>query len=186
MIEFMVQGARSMIHFDPAAWPVLLLLALLGPLAWWVAGAVGGSRWLAVAAAACLAVAVTLTVARPGLRGADPDWSRFPSACTITDARPLTLEALLNLFLLVPFVTLAVLAVGHPVPVAVLAIGVSVGVETIQALYATGSCDSSDVLRNSAGALVAAVVAAALRLGATAPLQAKPQVEHPVLAGRSR
>lgn len=164
MIERMAESAGVMVYPYLLAWPVLIALAVLCPLAWWLADVLRGSHMLAVAAAAFLAAAVTLAIARPGLRSMDADWDRLPSVCRITDARTLTTEGLLNLLLLVPFAVLAVLAVGHPISVAVVAATASVGVESVQAVYAIGACDSSDVVRNSAGALVGALLAAIVRL----------------------
>jgi hypothetical protein len=167
-MEHLVQAARSMAYPELALGPVLLVLAVLGPPAWWLAGVTRGSRWLALVAAGCLAVAVALTLARPGLRSSEADWSRVRAACLVTDARGLTPEALLNLLLLVPFAALAVLALGHPILVWSVAVLASAGIEVVQAAYAVGTCDSSDLIRNAAGALVAAALAASLRKGGQA------------------
>lgn len=162
MIEQMARTARYMSYPQLAVGPALLAMLILVPLAWWLATALRGSRPAAVAAAVCLSAAVTVTLARPGLRSEQADWSRLSSVCTITDPRPMPTEALLNLLLLAPFAALAVLSVGRPIRVALVAVAVSVGIEVAQAVYSVGACDSSDVVRNSAGALVAALLAAAL------------------------
>jgi hypothetical protein len=118
-----------------------------------------------VAAAVGLTAAVTVTLARPGLGHRRADWSRLSLVCSVTDPRPLTTEALLNLLLLVPFAGFAALAFGRPVLVFLVAVAVSLGIETAQAVLSVGSCDSSDVVRNSAGALVAALLAAVVTAG---------------------
>jgi len=159
MIEQMARTARVMSYPQLALVPALMAMLVLVPLAWWLATAVRGSRAAAVASAVCLSAAVTVTLARPGLRSEQADWGRVASACTVTDPHPLTTEALLNLLLLAPFAALAVLAVGRPIRVALTAATISLAIEALQAAYSVGACDSSDVLRNSAGALVAALLA---------------------------
>ncbi len=163
MIDSMTAMAEAMAHPHLMAGPALLALLVLGPLAWGLASVVDGHRWTAVAAAAYLSAAVAITLARPGLGTRGLNWHQFPSACTVTDPRPLTPEGLLNLTLLVPFALLAVLAVGHPLSVAASAVLVSAGIEAAQVALSVGTCDSSDLVRNSAGALAAALLAAVIR-----------------------
>lgn len=165
MLMQLVQAARvaqTMAHPELALGPLLLVFAVLAPAADRLAVRVRGSRGLAIAAVAFLAAALALTLARPGLRSSVVDWERAATACTVTDVRSWSTEALLNLLLLAPFAALAVLAIGHPILVSLFAGLVSLGIETAQAAFSVGACDSSDLLRNSAGALLAALLAAVL------------------------
>lgn len=79
------------------------------------------------------------------------------SGLTVTDG-----EALLNVLVLMPAAFFAMLAVQRFLVVAVAATLVTVAVETVQSLASLGTCQTSDVVRNSGGALVAAAVAACL------------------------
>jgi VanZ like protein len=163
MIEQLTQTAGLMAYPQLALWPAVIAIVVLCPLAWSLATALRGSRVSAVAAAVCLSAAVTVTTARPGLGSATADWSRIDSACVVTDARTMSTEARLNLLLLVPFAVVAVLAVGRPILVALFATLASIAIEAVQAAYSVGACDSSDLVRNTAGASVAALLTAAVR-----------------------
>jgi hypothetical protein len=175
MLMQIVQKAGAMAHPELALGPLLLVFAVLAPAADRLAARARGSRPAAIAAAAFLAAAVTLTLARPGLRGSGLDWDRVATACTVTDYGSWGPEALLNLLLLAPFAALAVLAGGHPVLVSLFAGLVSLGIETAQAALAVGACDSSDLLRNTAGAALAAFLATAVR---PARIHARTLVDH--------
>jgi hypothetical protein len=104
----------------------------------------------AAAAALSLALAVTLARATPGLsvewRGCQAGWG-----LPIDDA-----EGLLNVVMLLPFGVAAGYAVRRAWPVLLVAAGASVLVELTQGLLGNGTCDSSDVVRNLAGAAIGA------------------------------
>ena len=106
-----------------------------------------------------LAGALTLTVLRPSYPLHGPDAGR----CFMTVPVLLSGDGVTNLLLFAPTAFLLVLAVGRPRAV-VLSVAVgSVVVEWLQALREVGVCDSSDVLLNTLGALVAVGAACCLR-----------------------
>ena len=190
MIDQLIAAARSVAHPDTVLLPSLLLALVLVPVAGVVVAWLGGSGPAAGAAALALIGVADLTVLRPGLLHARPDWSRVASACVVTDPGSLSAETVLNVALFVPLAFLAVLALGRAVPAAIGAVVVvvaagalSVGIETTQAAYGIGACDSSDVVHNVAGAAIGAaaglmalavVTAVARRPGRSGPARVGP------------
>jgi hypothetical protein len=111
------------------------------------------------AAGLTLAGALTLTVLRPSYPLHGPDAGR----CFVTVPTVLSGDGVTNLLLFAPTAFLLVLAVGRPRAV-VLSVAVgSVVVEWVQALREVGVCDSSDVVLNTLGALLAVGAASCLR-----------------------
>jgi VanZ like family len=159
VIDHVAALARTVIHPGTVLVPSLLLAAVLLPIAWAVARAVGAAPIAAAGAALALIGVADVTVLRPGLLHADPDWSRVATACVVTDPGWLSAETVLNVALFAPFAFLAVVAVARVVPAALAAVGVvlivaamSLGIEATQAAYRIGACDSSDVVHNVIGA----------------------------------
>jgi glycopeptide antibiotics resistance protein len=69
---------------------------------------------------------------------------------------------LLNAFLFAPAAFFAMLAVRRAAPVVFAALASSSTVEAVQSVTALGTCQTSDVVRNVAGAMFACGVAALL------------------------
>jgi glycopeptide antibiotics resistance protein len=69
---------------------------------------------------------------------------------------------LLNAFLFVPAAFFAMLAVRRAAPVVLAALASSFAVEAVQSVTALGTCQTSDVVRNVAGAMFGCGVAALL------------------------
>ncbi len=89
-----------------------------------------------------------------------PDWAGRDAFCHI-NAFSLRGDAeLLNALLFVPLVFCAVLATRRPLAVLVSAVALSAAIEVVQPLTRRGLCETQDFLNNSAGAVVAAVLAA--------------------------
>lgn len=80
-----------------------------------------------------------------------------------------TPEALLNAFLFAPAAFFAMLALRRAAPVATAALACSATVEAVQSVTALGTCQTSDIVRNVAGALFACGVAALLLRLSAAP-----------------
>jgi glycopeptide antibiotics resistance protein len=68
---------------------------------------------------------------------------------------------LFNALLFVPLVWCAVLATRRPLAVLVSAVASSAVIEVLQPLVGRGLCETQDLFNNSAGAVVAAALAAA-------------------------
>lgn len=107
-------------------------------------------------------------------------WGR---SCVIQPGLSLgTPEALLNAFLFAPAAFFAVLAVRRAAPVVLVVLASSAAVEAVQSVTALGTCQTADVVRNVAGAMVACGVAALLlRMSATpsVPEEASPAPVSP-------
>ncbi len=87
-------------------------------------------------------------------------WGR---SCLIQPGLSLgTPEAKLNALLFAPAAFFAMLAVRRAAPVVLAALAGSAAVEAVQSVTALGTCQTSDVVRNVAGATVACGVAALL------------------------
>jgi hypothetical protein len=111
------------------------------------------------AAGLTLAGALTLTVLRPSYPLHGPDAGH----CFVTVPTVLSGDGVTNLLLFAPTAFLLVLAVGRPRAVVLSAAVGSVVVEWVQALREVGVCDSSDVVLNTLGALLAVGAASCLR-----------------------
>jgi VanZ like family len=87
-------------------------------------------------------------------------WGR---SCLIQPGLSLgTPEALLNALLFAPTAFFAMLALRQAAPVVLAVLASSTAVEAVQSVTALGTCQTSDVVRNVAGAMVACGVAALL------------------------
>lgn len=106
-----------------------------------------------MAAALSLALFPALTLARRGV-----DLKRHPGCQLVWrgGVEPASAEQLLNLLLLVPAGFFCAWALRRAWPVAVGALVLSVGAESTQAVLGIGLCQTTDVLRNVVGAVVAA------------------------------
>lgn len=94
-------------------------------------------------------------------------WGR---SCLIQPGLSLeTPEALLNALLFVPAAFFAVLAVRRAIPIVLAALASSAAVEAAQSATALGTCQTSDVVRNVAGAMFACGVATLLLRTSSAP-----------------
>jgi hypothetical protein len=98
-----------------------------------------------------------VTLARPGGIHSDP--LSGLAGCSVTDPWAFDTEGVLNLGLLVPFAGLATLATRRARLVGAAAVVTSAAFEALQATLGKGVCDSSDLLRNATGALVAVALA---------------------------
>ena len=115
-----------------------------------------GRQVLAVLAAFGLALFPALTLARRGIELRHPtcEWSWGLSLTTA--------EQVLNLALLLPAGFFAGWALRRVWPVALAALLLSVGVESVQAVFGLGMCQTGDVVRNVAGAVLGAYEGAVL------------------------
>ena len=140
---------------------VILGTIVLGLLAWLLARALGWNRLAAVLAAAGLALALSVTLVRPG--GHLPHHADNPLYLCMRDSFSLHggLQ-LLNFAMLMPLAFFATLATRRPISTAVGCAVLSAGIEITQALTGLGICQKQDFLNNTIGAIVAAVVAWAL------------------------
>jgi VanZ like family len=140
---------------------VLLVLALITAAAALVARYLRGSVVVAVLASVSLWPVFAVTLLNRG--GASSAAASGLGTCVVTDPRGLAFENLGNLMLLLPFAFLAATAVGRPLLVTATCLVISLSLEATQAMFTLGSCDSSDVVRNTAGALAGALVGVGLR-----------------------
>ncbi|GLY47547.1 hypothetical protein Lesp01_12030 [Lentzea sp. NBRC 102530] len=91
-----------------------------------------------------------------------PDWATAPGQafCHLNGFSLHGSAELLNALLFVPLVWCAVLATRRPLAVAVGAVLLSAAIEVVQPLTGRGLCETQDLFNNSAGAVVAAALAA--------------------------
>jgi MFS family permease len=88
-----------------------------------------------------------------------PDWAGREEFCHLNGFSLHGSSELLNALLFVPLVFFAVLATRRPVVVTVAAVALSAVIEIAQPLTRRGLCETQDFFNNSAGAVVAALVA---------------------------
>ncbi|GGP81407.1 VanZ family protein [Saccharothrix coeruleofusca] len=89
-----------------------------------------------------------------------PDWAGRDQFCQLNGFAVNGGIELLNGLLFVPLVFCAVLATRRPLAVLGSAIALSAAIEIVQPLTRRGLCETQDFLNNSAGAVVAAALAA--------------------------
>ena len=89
-----------------------------------------------------------------------PDWAGRNQFCQLNGFSLHGSAELLNALLFVPLVFFAVLATRRPLAVLGFAIALTAVIEVVQPLTRRGLCETQDFLNNSAGAVLAAVVAA--------------------------
>ena len=136
----------------------VLLCGLFGVGTWLAARAFGWHRLFAMLSAAGLALAIAVTLVRPG--GHLPDPGANPVAMCLRDHFSLHggLQVL-NILMLTPFTFFGVLATRRPVVLMVVAAMLSAGIELTQAWTGLGVCQKQDFLNNTFGAVAAAVAA---------------------------
>jgi hypothetical protein len=154
-----VHRAAPRSHLGPLALSVAVLGGLAGASAVWARRSIAAGV-LGSLAGAALALAISLTLFR-GTFPLHPAGER--GRCALTTPALLTPDGVANLALLAPAAFLFVLAVGRPLLVVVGLALTSAVVEAGQSLTSVGVCDTSDALLNTAGAVMAALVAVALR-----------------------
>ncbi|MEU4801016.1 VanZ family protein [Actinosynnema sp. NPDC023587] len=149
--------------------PEVIAAMLFGCLVFGVA-ALGLARWrgwrpaMSVLAGCGLALALAVTLGRPGVLDAGV-WTTDPvGLCTLNKFSLTGSLARLNLVMLVPFAFFATVATRRPLTVLVLSAGLSAAVEFVQFMTGLGVCEAQDFLNNTVGAsgavLVGALVAA--------------------------
>lgn len=150
-------------------------ILLLAPAAMMCAHRLHWSRTRTVSAGlagASLALVPATTLARSDALIA---WGR---SCVIQPSLSVgTPEALLNALLFAPAAFFAVLAVRRTAPVVLAVLASSAAIEAVQSVTGLGTCQTADVVRNVAGAMLACGVAALLvrmSVTASAPEEARP------------
>ena len=131
---------------------------LLGAVGFVVARRRGWAALPAVLAGCGLALALAVTLARPGgsfsVATTDPI-----GMCVANEFSVAGSLARLNLVMLAPFAFFATLATRRPLAVLGVSAAFSGAVEFVQALTAIGVCEAQDFVNNTVGASVAVVVA---------------------------
>ncbi|CCH27789.1 VanZ family protein [Actinosynnema sp. NPDC047251] len=128
--------------------------------------ALGLARWrgwrpvMSVMAGCGLALALAVTLGRPGVLDAGV-WTADPIGVCAFNGFSLTgsLERL-NLVMLVPFAFFATVATRRPLTVLVLSAGLSLAVELVQFTTGLGVCETRDFYNNTIGAAGAVLVGA--------------------------
>lgn len=145
---------------------------LLGAVGFVVARRRGWAALPAVLAGCGLALAVAVTLARPGgsfsVATTDPI-----GMCVANEFSMAGSLARLNLLMLVPFAFFGTLATRRPFAVLGVAAAFSGAVEFVQALTAIGVCEAQDFLNNTVGAFFAVLVAWLLTVAAGSPRAAR-------------
>ena len=146
--------------------PLIAAGVLVGMVVLGVAGLLAARRWgwrpvPSVLAGISLGVVVGVTLSRT-----PPDWMRVYAVdgpfCHLSGFSLNGSNELLNVLLFMPLAFFAVLATRRALPVAVLAVGLSVLIELVQSLTNRGVCETQDLLNNTVGVVVAAGAAALL------------------------
>lgn len=136
----------------------VLLCGLFCVGTWLVARALGWHRLFATLAAAGLALAIAVTLVRPG--GHLPDPNADPIALCLHDQFSLHGGLpVLNVLMLMPFAFFGTLATRRPIVLMVLSAVLSAGIELTQAWTGLGVCQKQDFLNNTFGAIAAAAAA---------------------------
>jgi hypothetical protein len=162
---------------------LVLVLAVAAGASWLLRDRLGSrARMLAFfGLAVSVGVMLQLTLLRDGLPGGVcleclAQWNTDRAATGAIGQ-----EAWLNVAMFVPLGFLGTFIWRHPVWVTLLAAGVSVGVESLQALFEVGVSDLLDVAANSFGALIGAWLATVLLLARDAA--ATKRVDRQAFAG---
>lgn len=136
----------------------VLLCGLFGVGTWLVARSLGWHRGYALLAAGGLALAIAVTLVRPG--GHAPDPGTNPVAMCLSDHFSLHggLQVL-NILMLMPFAFFGTLTTRRPITMMVASGLLSAGIELTQAWTGLGVCQKQDFLNNTFGAVVAATLA---------------------------
>lgn len=142
---------------DPlTAGGVVVGSAALGAGAWFAARRFGWRPVPSVFAGIFLGVVLAVTFSR-----SQPSWALVGTQfCLLNGFSLHGVSELFNALLFVPLVWCAVLAARRPLAVLVSAVALSAAIEVLQPLIGRGLCETRDLLNNSAGAVVAAALAA--------------------------
>jgi hypothetical protein len=142
---------------DPVtAGGVVVGVVVLGASGWFAARRFGWRPTFSVFAGISLGVALALTFAR-----SLPSWALVGTEfCLLNGFSLHGVSELFNALLFVPLVWCAVLATRRPLAVLVSAVALSAAIEVLQPLVGRGLCETQDFFNNSAGAVVAAALAA--------------------------
>ena len=129
---------------------------VLGASGWWVARRFGWRPVPATFAGIFLGVVFALTFSR-----SQPGWALVGTEFCLLNGFSLNgVSELFNGLLFVPVVWCAVLATRRPLAVLISAVALSAAIEVLQPLVGRGLCETQDLFNNSAGAVVAAALAA--------------------------
>ena len=139
---------------------------ILGGVAWWLAPRRGWDRGPAVLAGCALALALALTVVRP--LGHFPAGGLDPLAtlrlCTVGSLSLGHLYEQLNVAMLVPFAFFGTLATRRPLALVASSALVSAVAEYVQAATGGGQCQARDLVHNTLGGVIGALLAALVLL----------------------
>jgi hypothetical protein len=129
---------------------------VLGASAWFVARRYGWWPVPSVFAGIFLGVVLALTFSR-----SQPGWALVGTEfCLLNGFSLHGVSELFNALVFVPLVWCAALATRRPLAVLVSAVALSAVIEVLQPLVGRGMCETQDLFNNSAGAVVAAALAA--------------------------
>jgi hypothetical protein len=135
---------------------VVVGAVVLGTSAWFAARRFGWRPVLSVFAGIFLGLVLALTFSR-----SQPSWALVGLQFCLLNGFSLDgVSELFNALLFVPLVWCAVLATRRPLAVLVSAVALSAVIEVLQPLVGRGLCETQDLFNNSAGAVVAAALAA--------------------------
>jgi hypothetical protein len=135
---------------------VVVAAVVLGTSAWFAARRLGWRPVLSVFAGISLGVVLAVTFSR-----SQPSWALVGTQfCVLNGFSLHGVSELFNALLFMPLVWCAVLATRRPIAVLVSAVALSAMIEVLQPLVGRGLCETRDLLNNSAGAVVAAALAA--------------------------
>lgn len=142
---------------DPlTAGGVAVAAVALGASSWFAARRFGWRPVPSVFAGIFLGLVLGLTFSR-----SQPSWALVGTQfCLLNGFSLHGVSELFNALLFVPLVWCAVLATRRPLAVLVSAVTLSAAIEVLQPLVGRGLCETQDLFNNSAGAVVAAALAA--------------------------
>ena len=129
---------------------------VLGASAWFAARRAGWQPVPSAFAGIFLGLVLALTFSR-----SQPSWALVGTEfCLLNGFSLQGVSELFNALVFVPLVWCAVLATRRPLAVLVSAVALSAVIEVLQPLVGRGMCETQDLFNNSAGAVVAAALAA--------------------------
>ncbi|NGY62481.1 hypothetical protein G7043_26515 [Lentzea sp. NEAU-D13] len=152
-----VRYAVVFVFSDPVtAGGVVVGAVVLGASAWFAARRFGWRPVPSVFAGIFLGLVLALTFSR-----SQPSWALVGTEfCLLNGFSLHGVSELFNALLFAPLVWCAVLATRRPLAVLVSAVASSAVIEVLQPLVGRGMCETQDLFNNSAGAVVAAGLAA--------------------------
>lgn len=151
-------GAAEEILSRPGVFAAMVLGSLvIGFLAWLLAGRLGWSRIAAALSACGLALALAVTIARPGALSYDGEvTSEALRSCVVSPFSLSSTENKLNLLMLTPFAFFGAIASRRPILVMLCCGLLSGAIEGFQAVSGIGVCETNDFYTNVIGGVVAA------------------------------